>query len=498
MSELLFVPVPGGVRADGTAILRVVVVPRLDTGTLSDNGLTSWPPPELRNPLPVTLTPDGAAATTVEITPRLNDQDGLWSQVFGKATVSAPVQRDLAADSMAMTFSSQDIDHVQGSYQAVTSAYNTAMSTDPATAMAAFTAAVGEQVSSSMWATPQPAPPPAPPISAAPPARRDDPAPVPPTDVNRIYGTLREHPRVLAALGLILELDLPAGSVPPGVGGLVRVEWPAAESVRPALPHVTPRNTAYLADVFLPAPQVDDQNPVSDLDAGVVRLDDATRWMLAAVDAEAAVLRMQAAHASGPDPNTSRGDATTPTITVSLPALRTAGITLVRPGRQEDFTYRRARSLAVAADDEPTLYAEDLVLGYRIDVRTDDDPQWHPLCARQAGYRINDTVVGTADDTEEGHVKAHAAHRDESRQLKADEVVTRWDGWSLVVPRPFPLHDAGSQYDDTSGIDSSPLPYLTDHRLHRAARQPAAAALRVDLPAAGPRGRYRRRWSRDR
>ena len=453
MSQLIFVPVPGGVREDGTMILRLMVVPRLDTGSLADNGLTSWPPDQVREPLLVTFTTDGDAPTTVDITPRLSDQDGLWSAVFGRATVStaAAVRRD-AADPVTMTPTSVHLDQLNTSYRAVVQAFATAAATDPLTASAAYADAARTQLSAPPWA---PSPPP---ISLAPsdppptvPPAADPPPAVPPTDVNRIYGTLREHPHVLTALGLILELDIPPGSVPEGAG-TVRVDWPAADAVTPALPPVLPQSTAYLGDTFLPAPHVvDPQTRV--LDGGMVCLDDDTRWQLAAVDVEAGRLRMTGAATSGPDPTIARGDATTPKLANALPTLRTAGLTLVRAGRADDFAYRRARALAVAADDAPVLYAEDLVLGYRLDVRSSDgDGTWHPLCTRQATYRVNDVLVGEAGLLEEGHVKAHAAHRNDGGPLLADEVVARWDGWSLAVPRPFPPSVVGDDPGDGTGL----------------------------------------------
>lgn len=447
MSQLLFIPVPGGIQADGTATLRLVVVPRLDTGSMADNGLASWPPAELRAPLAVTFTPDSGAPTTVEVTPRLVDQDGLWAQVFGAATVSAPLRQELA-DPVTVTPTGEHVNAIGTSYQTVVQAYATAAATDPATAAAAYSAAVGTQLRSPAWSPP--------PIALEPNARLDAPAPVPVTDATRIYGLLREHPRVLAALGLILELDVPLTAIPAGTTGVVRIGWPTAAAVVPALPPLVARGTAYLRDVFLPASHVDDQHPVSDLDQGIVCIDDETRWQLASVDVESGVQRMQAAATSGPNPSIDRGDAVTPTVTNALPALRTAGMMLLRTGREQDFSYRRARSLAVAADYDPTLYAEDLVLGYRIDVREVGDTQWHSLCLREATYRINGTVVADAGVIEEGHVKAHSARRDDRGQLQADEVVTRWDGWSLAVPRVFPAPLV------SAGGDNADLPYQLD------------------------------------
>ena len=47
MSEMLWIAVPNGVKS-GKAVLRVLIVPKLDGGTLSQHGMAQWPPNALR------------------------------------------------------------------------------------------------------------------------------------------------------------------------------------------------------------------------------------------------------------------------------------------------------------------------------------------------------------------------------------------------------------------------------------------------------------------
>ena len=87
---------------------------------------------------------------------------------------------------------------------------------------------------------------------------------------------------------------------------------------------------------------------------------------------------------------------------------------------------------------ETALAAEDLVLGYRVDIRREDNP-WRSTCERNAEYTINDVVMGPADALdshlpEEGHVKPFTAVKDADGGLQADETVLRWDGWSFALP----------------------------------------------------------------
>ena len=70
------------------------------------------------------------------------------------------------------------------------------------------------------------------------------------------------------------------------------------------------------------------------------------------------------------------------------------------------------------------------MLGLRIDVR--------PLGAgtdvaveRDARYLVGGAAV--AEPREEGHLKLGATVRHDDGTLAADEIVARWDGWSLAV-----------------------------------------------------------------
>ncbi|MEA2126772.1 MAG: hypothetical protein QOI80_3554, partial [Solirubrobacteraceae bacterium] len=51
MSELLWIAVPGGLEG-GRHLLRVLIVPRLNGGTLAASGMAEWPPHELLTAAP--------------------------------------------------------------------------------------------------------------------------------------------------------------------------------------------------------------------------------------------------------------------------------------------------------------------------------------------------------------------------------------------------------------------------------------------------------------
>ena len=71
------------------------------------------------------------------------------------------------------------------------------------------------------------------------------------------------------------------------------------------------------------------------------------------------------------------------------------------------------------------------MLGVRIDVRQLGAATWTSLMEREARYLVGGEAV--AELREEGHLKLGAAVRQDDGTLAADEIVARWDGWSLAV-----------------------------------------------------------------
>src|SRR5262249_42688536 len=146
----------------------------------------------------------------------------------------------------------------------------------------------------------------------------------------------------------------------------------------------------------------------TNISAGMVTLTDDRptgprdpRWQVVTVDVDSAARRLR---------NAAKASATgTDSAAFPLPALRSAGLMLVRVGRQTDLADRRRiadadaqRSLASA----PPLTADDLVLGYRIDIKA-QDRAWASLHERNATYTVTGAddpiTIGSAMACEEGH-----------------------------------------------------------------------------------------------
>jgi hypothetical protein len=426
MSDMLWIPVPGGFD-DGNPLLRVLVVPRLDGGSPADHGMAQWPPSALtggtvRAELFVPSSgPPAPPDSQFDIAPGMHVQPGLWQRLIARLPVESAAGRPAEPTEAPLTVhaTSQDAKEVARTFHEASRAEVT---TQLGAASPDFADKVRGVLGNDHWLRPDP---PAP-------GATDTGPPSSPPGFNRTLSLLREHPTVLRALGLVFEVRLDPGAAAPA-GGTVRVLWPGRPA---ALPEIVSPLTAFGAD-FRPA-------STDRVDAGMVTLDlrdqsGEPRWQVATVDVDVAAQRMREA---------ARALAARPGEPPALPALRSDGLQLVLRGRGEEMTERRDRGARLRGAEPDVLTADDLVLGYRIDILPElggDD--WFSLHRRKATYRVHErlpegglsddfTVVGSEGEPEENHLKTNAAIHD-GNGLHADEIVAGWRGWSLAVPRPL-------------------------------------------------------------
>lgn len=148
---------------------------------------------------------------------------------------------------------------------------------------------------------------------------------------------------------------------------------------------------------------------------------------------------------------------------IGVPSLRGAGIMIVRNNRRDmlednlnENTNRNDalnRILEVQSSVVPIdLWAEDLVLGYRIDIWDSKTSMWHSLCQRIARYELNESEVVPKSPlkgiVEEGTVRLAvtksvdspsndpSSQDDNTNLIYLHEAVVSWTGWSLVSPSP--------------------------------------------------------------
>jgi len=285
-------------------------------------------------------------------------------------------------------------------------------------------------------------------------------------DFHRILSSLGAYPQLMRRLGLVIDLEVPFDPALVGAG-TVRVlpQWNSELGTDHS--DVTPRTYCVLTkQVFRARP-----GPAGgDLRDGMLRLDDDELFEVGQFDVDGAALktmdlatkvtltpalRLQArtlqTRALGTAPRLKvAGEAAEESEIAAepepeeaaLPALRSAGIWVARVNRAVNLANILQRSAALnlavvqKRDDDLSLYAEDLVRGYRPDVWDAASDQWHSLCRRVGTYRFTESGLKlTLED--EGWVSTAATEApDGSSDLRVHEVLFRWQGWSLCAPRP--------------------------------------------------------------
>ena len=432
-----------------TLHLAVAIQPQLQSSTLGAAGLAGWPPRELAGAMlqaDIGATVD--AVHTLSGTVQLVANPALWPVLFPPTTpVASSVQgagdtRTLMVDPTASqaraareVFEAAAAVHVPADGDGVVAMANLHRTVGAALAASPFTRAARDAAACYRKRLVPIAP-----RTAASPVLAE--APVDPThEFHRTVAFMREHPVAMRALGLVFDVSIvvPAATELANAG-VVRLRWTEAPHGIPAI--VSPW-TAYELNLesrkWLP-------QSTAAISAGMLAISDEANadgvreWSLATLDVDLAVERLgRAADGMEREPDAAP---------VGFPALRTGGISLLHGAREGHHAARRVRRVAQGAMDPAamTLTADDLVLGYRVDVRRGDGA-WRSLCKRLATYTLGDAqAVGPANAPEEGNVKAHAAVDDGNGwTLDTDEVVARWQGWSLALAQPrFDVGDGGT------------------------------------------------------
>jgi hypothetical protein len=272
--------------------------------------------------------------------------------------------------------------------------------------------------------------------------------PTPAVDFHRALAALGDQPALLRAFGLLVDLEVgdaevDSGTIPTsGWVSVVEVEASPAWQLEPLA--VTPR-TRY-------SPNFTARPKTADLSAGFLQLGSA--FGLVDVDVEGAGLKlMNLANTVIASLYPGHRTADTPSR-FSLPALRSGGLSLVRSGRALRLVERLNRLKVLESDagaatpGKSGLTAEDIVRGYRVDVKDADDPTavWASLCRRLISYEVGEGAArapwppsGQPPIEEEGWVKLGAtsgADRSTEPDLVVTESLVRWAGWSLCARRP--------------------------------------------------------------
>ncbi|MEN6559532.1 MAG: hypothetical protein ABFD52_01995 [Acidobacteriota bacterium] len=259
----------------------------------------------------------------------------------------------------------------------------------------------------------------------------------PELDFHQAVSHLANYPALMRLLGLAIdfEIDLPAGRLP--ASGLVRVA-PRGRDDRAAWTKfaLEPAKGVFRAASRESRPDVVD---------GFLDLSDDERYDIVELDVDGAALK--AADLADKAEDSDAGE---------LAALRSGGLSVVRTGNAVFIAeaFRAALELNQVFEKrrELTMYSEDLVQGYRVDVWDQAGGTWRSLCRRVGtyGFLRNGREVTLEDEGFVSESVTQAADGS-SDDLFTHESIFTWNGWSLVAPRPGRTID---EDDKTADIQS--------------------------------------------
>lgn len=266
-------------------------------------------------------------------------------------------------------------------------------------------------------------------------------------DFHQIVASMGNHPDLLPALGLVIELEV---SVPAtaGTAGTVQVvpQWASSSNIKTSN-HST--QTAFQLDMNGFRSRPEDPGTLRN---GYLRIDDTNQFAVMQEDAIGGILKIGQAVAQwrGSPRNRNQQHAGD-----TLPALRTYGIAVTHAesflhtfltGR---FNRAAAMQIHLQANNSPTssavetLYSEDILRGYRVDVWDDHTQQWHSLHEILTTYTFlrNPAVQQTL--TGEGFIQLSGTSNSSdatgqpvtATSLHFAGQLFSWDGWSLSAPR---------------------------------------------------------------
>ena len=283
-------------------------------------------------------------------------------------------------------------------------------------------------------------------------------------DFHEVVSSLGDYPVLMRELGLVLDFVVPVAAIPSNAQTMrITPQWRSnagvniiSESPYTAFSLNSPHGIFRARSRGTSTPRIQDDQlllepPGGNFDLVEIDVDGAALKLVGMANGIASTGRLLAAdtpHEGG------------------LPTIRTGGLSLVL---SERAAHTRTHLQKTLADDQVpdkntlVLYAEDVLRGYRVDVWDTLTGAWHSLCQRVGDYTIEGTELHLANVIDEGFAQmamTQQAPTEEgappaSDDLYLHESIFRWDGWSLVAPRPGKT--IGEQ-GDTNGPLTDPQP----------------------------------------
>jgi hypothetical protein len=271
-------------------------------------------------------------------------------------------------------------------------------------------------------------------------------------DFHAVFASLADHSLLQARLGLVraLRLRLPTNLAGPVTIRAVPSHAAGLSDYRPRTACIAGAGNLRLAANGMEAPLY-------------LPLDVISLYAPIDVDIDSTGLALQsyvASLASAPR------DGPAPRLRPPMP--RSDGIFVAEANRHTRFKVALERAdgvlnhdLAAGGDGSATtLDADDVHLGYRVDVFDVDSRRWYPLCRRVGAYRVAGVAAPLPID-DEGTVSdvITAADEDGSPVNLLHQSLFRWNGWSLVVPPPGQMLDLDDQIANPVPAPGGDLPF---------------------------------------
>lgn len=240
-------------------------------------------------------------------------------------------------------------------------------------------------------------------------------------DFHQALAFITNYPALMRLLGLAIDFEM---DVPPDfpTSGWIKIV-PQGRSDE------TPR-TAYNFDPVRGTFEAASSKRPPEVINGFINLADEEQYDLVQLDVDAVALK-----------TAELADTAETKEKAELPALRSSGLGVIKNEQAKSIAEILVRAVELNNDltrkKEITLYAEDVIQGYRVVVWDEKSNKWHSLCQRIGTYRfirLNKEI--TLED--EGFISpAVTQSADESSDdIFAHEALFHWDGWSLVAQRP--------------------------------------------------------------
>jgi hypothetical protein len=265
---------------------------------------------------------------------------------------------------------------------------------------------------------------------------------LPDIDFHSMLGILEDYPVLLRKLGIVVDLRIsPNGNQP--TDGTVSVTV-SGDTGGPVTSMLTRYEYDSSASIF--ACRGKDGN-VADVRSGRLRLDDPARYRLVQIDADS--MAMKSMNLLGNlwlrNQNHVGRNYASPQ-TESLPALKTAGLAVVKPMNvavihQAFLTANNLNTMFMANQPQEAyqqLRFEDLLQGYVVDVYDEERQTWYSLCKRRGRYRLGAPATDLIEE-DEGFIADSVITKNADGledDLYIHDAVFQWDGWSLVAEKP--------------------------------------------------------------